>query len=85
MRQLIALLFSLAALWGAEGYKGKSILITLPSPSGFIAAPDKNISVLSHPSDRSLGIAIVPIGYYASEGDQNLTWTAPGKSVPIDL
>ncbi|MDD3597189.1 M23 family metallopeptidase, partial [Sulfuricurvum sp.] len=31
------------------------------------------------------GIAILPIDYYAPTGDQNLTWTAPGKSVPIDL
>jgi len=85
MRLLIGLLFTLAALWGVEGLKGKSVLITLPSPSGFISTPDKNISVLAHPRDRSLGIAILPIDYYTPAGDQNLTWTAPGKSVPIDL
>lgn len=85
MRLLIGLLYSFLALWGVEGYKGKSVLITLPSPAGVLTVADKNLSVLIHPNDRSKGIVILPIDYYALEGEHNLTWTAPGKSTSLDL
>jgi murein DD-endopeptidase MepM/ murein hydrolase activator NlpD len=85
MRLLAGLLGTLLTLWGFEGYRGKSLIVTLPSPSGIVTAPDRNISVVLHPLDRSRGITILPIDYYAPEGEHNLTWNAPGKGFPIDL
>ncbi len=85
MRLFVTLLITFLALWGVEGYRGKSVLITLPSPSGIVVTADKNISVLIHPDDRFRGIAIVPIDYYTPEGGYPLTWIAPGREVPLDL
>ncbi len=85
VRLLVILLLGLLPLLGVEGQKGKSVLLTLPSPAGVVTATDKNISVVIHPLDRSRGIAIVPIDYYAPDAEHNLTWTAPGKNVPIAL
>lgn len=85
MRLMIGLLSTFLALWGGEGYKGKSLVFTLPSPAGIVSTADKNISVLVHPRDRSKGIAIVPIDYYAAEGEHNLTWIAPGSNVLLNL
>ncbi|MFA6628190.1 MAG: M23 family metallopeptidase [Sulfuricurvum sp.] len=85
MRFWIVCFISIVALWGAEGYNGKSLILTLPSPSGVVVTADKNISVLSHPLDKMKGIAIIPIDYYAPESEQNLTWIAPGQEMNITL
>lgn len=87
MRLLISLFVVFLSLWGVEGFNGKSIIITLPSPSGVIVSEEGNISVLAHPTNPHLGIAILPIDYYASMGDQNLTWISPGNrfTFPITL
>jgi len=71
--------------WGNETFNGKSALIVLPLPAGKISVGDTNLSVVAHPRDRTKGIVIVPVDYYASEGDYNITWNAPGKNLPIDL
>lgn len=84
-RLWIGLVLSITLVWGVDGFKGKSILLTLPSPSGVISTSDSNISVLIHPTDRSKGIAIIPIDYYASEGEGNLTWIAPASRSTIPL
>ncbi|MDP2849986.1 MAG: M23 family metallopeptidase [Sulfuricurvum sp.] len=87
MRLLIGLWFGFLMLWGAEGYNGKSLIITLPSPSGIIVTKESNISVLSHPANPQQGYAILPIDYYSPMGESNLTWSAPGKilSFPITI
>jgi hypothetical protein len=85
MRLLFILWFGFLSLVGNEGYNGKSVIITLPSPSGIILSNELNISVLAHPVKKNLGIAILPIDYYAPIGESNLTWIAPGKSLPIPL
>ena len=85
MRLLITLLAAFWTLWGIEGYNGKSLLLTFPSAAGFVSASDGNISVVVHPFDKTKGIAIVPLDYYTAAGDYNLTWVAPGRTVPIDL
>jgi murein DD-endopeptidase MepM/ murein hydrolase activator NlpD len=85
MRLLFILWFGFLSLVGNEGYNGKSVIITLPSPSGIIFSNELNISVLAHPVKKNLGIAILPIDYYAPIGESNLTWIAPGKSLPIPL
>lgn len=85
---LFLLLFSLAvSLTAIEGYNGKTSLILLDSPCGFITLDDKNISVLAHPIDRTRGIALIPIDYYASAGDQNISWITPARtrSVPLHI
>jgi murein DD-endopeptidase MepM/ murein hydrolase activator NlpD len=85
MRLLFILWLGFFPLLGEEGYNGKSIIFTLPSPSGTIIAHDRNLSVLSHPLHKNQGIAILPIDYYSVIGDHNLTWIAPGKILPISL
>lgn len=85
MRLLIGLWFGFLTLWGAEGSNGKSLIITLPSPSGTVIMNDRNISVLLHPDDKTKGFAILPIDYYAPSGDMNLTWAAPGKDTPLAI
>ncbi|MDD2367927.1 MAG: M23 family metallopeptidase [Sulfuricurvum sp.] len=85
MRLLISLFIGFITLWGMEGYNGKSIIITLPSPAGVVSMNDLNISVLSHPLDPSKGIVILPIDYYTPSGEVNLTWISPGKITPLTL
>jgi len=85
MRFWFILLLSVVTLWGIEGYNGKSLVLTLPSPSGMIVTADRNISVLAHPSERTKGIAIIPIDYYAPPSEQNLTWVSPGQEMNITL
>ncbi|MDD5052114.1 MAG: M23 family metallopeptidase [Sulfuricurvum sp.] len=85
MRLLIVFLLSIVTLLGWDGYNGKSLIITLPSPSGTVLMNDLNISVLVHPTDRTKGIAILPVDYYAIPGDINLTWISPGKETPLSL
>jgi murein DD-endopeptidase MepM/ murein hydrolase activator NlpD len=85
MRLLLALLIGFLTLWGVEGHNGKSVIITLPSPSGMIVSDEGNISVLVHPTNSHAGIAILPIDYYAVLGDSNLTWISPGKTASIPL
>lgn len=85
MRLLFILWLGFFSLWGEEGHNGKSIVFTFPSPSGTVIAHDRNLSVLSHPVDKNQGIAILPVDYYSVSGDHNLTWIAPGKTLPIPL
>lgn len=85
MRLLLIFSFLTSLVCAEIGYNGKSILLTLPSPSGIISTHDLNISVLAHPTDKNRGVAILPIDYYASAGDRNLTWIAPGKTVSIPI
>lgn len=85
MRLLISLFIGFLSLWGIEGFNGKSIILTLPSPSGVIVTEEGNISVLAHPANSRLGIAILPIDYYSSAGDRNLTWVSPGNTLTFPL
>lgn len=85
MRLLLGLWFGFLALWSAEGFNGKSLILTLPSPSGTVVTNDRNISVLLHPTDKTKGIAILPIDYYTPAGDINLTWVAPGNGSPLSI
>ncbi len=87
MRLLFMVWFAFLSVWGLEGYNGKSALLTLPSPSGIVSFNDRNISVLLHPTDRSKGIAIVPVDYYTPMQEMNLTWSAPGRNeiIPITI
>ncbi len=85
MRLLFMVLLGVLSVWGLEGYNGKSTLLTLPSPSGIVSFNDRNISVLVHPTDRSKGIAIIPIDYYMPSQEMNLTWTAPGRNETIPI
>ncbi len=85
MRYVFLFLLSCFAALGYDVSNGKSVVLTLPTPSGFISTPDQNISVLLHPTKRNKGIVIVPIDYYALSGEQNLTWHAPGQNISIDL
>lgn len=85
MRFLLILWLGFLALWGAEGFNGKSLIITLPSPSGTVIMSDRNISVLLHPADKTKGIAVVPIDYYTPAGDINLTWIAPGDETSFSI
>lgn len=80
MRLLIGLFMGFVTLWGIDGYNGKSLIITLPSPAGIVSMNELNISVLSHPRDRTKGIVILPIDYYTPSGEANLTWVSPGKT-----
>jgi murein DD-endopeptidase MepM/ murein hydrolase activator NlpD len=80
------LFFSLTfSLFGIDAYNGKTSLIVLDLPSGYLTVGDKNISVLAHPTDRTRGIALVPIDYYAPESDQNVTWVTPAFSRILSL
>lgn len=85
MRLLLGLWFGFLTLWGAEGFNGKSLVITLPSPAGTVIMSDRNVSVVLHPTDKTKGIAILPIDYYTPAGDINLTWVAPGNNEPLSI
>lgn len=85
MRLLLILWFAFLALWSGEGFNGKSLVITLPSPAGTVIMGDRNISVLLHPADKTKGIALIPIDYYTSAGDINITWVAPGNETSLSV
>lgn len=85
MRILLILWFAFLSLWSTEGFNGKSLILTLPSPSGTVTMGDRNISVLLHPADKTKGIAVIPIDYYTSAGDINLTWVAPGDKTSFSI
>lgn len=85
MRLIGIILGFFLSAWGIDGYSGKSLLLTLPSPAGIVSAPDKNISVVAHPLDKSKGIAIIPIDYYTAAKGYNLIWSAPGITFPLQL
>lgn len=85
MRLLIGLWVGFLTLWGVEGYNGKSVVLVFPSPSGIVMTNDRNISVLAHPANPAQGVVILPIDYYAPLGEGNLTWVAPGKTVPLPI
>lgn len=71
--------------WGADIAKGKSLLLTFSTPMGTLMDDERNISILLHPTDRTKGIAILPIDYYAAAGESNLTWKTPAGDVPVAL
>lgn len=75
------------SLFAFEAYNGKTSLIVLESPSGFITVGEKNISVLAHPLNRMQGIALIPVDYYAPEGEQNISWVTPGfeRMIPMHI
>jgi murein DD-endopeptidase MepM/ murein hydrolase activator NlpD len=79
----LTLLFAIA--WGYDIPKGKSLVVTLPSPAGEIVGTEHNISVVIHPSDPGKGMAVIPVDYYAQSGDSNVTWIAPGNQTPIPI
>lgn len=82
--RLLLLFLSLWSLgWGADIAKGKSLLLTFSAPMGYLAAAERNVSVILHPSDRTKGIAILPIDYDAAPGESNLTWVTPAGDVPV--
>lgn len=87
MRPFLLLLSLALSLFGIEAYNGKTSLIILDSPSGFVTVEDKNISVLAHPSDRARGIALIPIDYYTSSGEQNVSWITPAftRTLPLHV
>lgn len=85
MRFFLLFLSLVFPLFGIEAFNGKTSLIVLDSPSGIVSVGDKNISVLAHPSDHSRGIALIPIDYYTPSSEQNITWIAPGKILPLSL
>lgn len=85
MRLLMTLFFTVLTVWGYQAPKGKSLIITLPSPAGTVCLDDRNISVVAHPMDLTKGIVILPIDYYAPSQELNATWISPGKEVLIPL
>lgn len=85
MRSFLFFLSLTLSLFGVEAFNGKTSLIVLDSPSGIISVGDKNISVLAHPNNRTQGIAFLPIDYYAPSSEQNITWSAPGKTTLFPL
>lgn len=85
MHLLITLFIGFLSLWGVDGCNGRSTIIILPSPAGVIVAGQANIAVLSHPSDKSKGIAILPIDYYTPESNTTLIWSAPAGNISIPL
>lgn len=85
IRLLIMLMSALAGVWGFDVSKGKSIVLTLPSAAGTLRCGDINYSIVVHPKDRSKGIVIVPVDYYAPGGESNLTWIAPGGETFLPL
>lgn len=85
MRPFLLFLSLAFSLFGIEAYNGKTSLIILESPSGFVTTGDKNISVLAHPADRARGIALIPIDYHAPSGEQNISWVTPAFARPLPL
>lgn len=85
MRLMLSLWFGFLTLWGVETFNGKSLVLTLPSPSGSVVMHDRNVSVLLHPTDKTKGIVILPMDYYAPAGDINLSWIAPGNTTPFSI
>jgi len=85
MRSFLLFLSLTLSLFAIEAFNGKTSLITLESPSGYIETGDKNISVLMHPVDHSQGIALIPIDYDASFAEENITWVTPAFSRVMPL
>ncbi|MBD3799034.1 MAG: hypothetical protein IE883_03930 [Epsilonproteobacteria bacterium] len=85
MRFLLWMVGVVTLLSGLEGFNGKTLLLTLSSPSGYITMNEHNISVLPHPSLPNQGIAWVPIDYYTTPQEMNLTWHSDLGEVNIPL
>ena len=85
MRWFLMTWLFLLPLFGLEAYKGKSLILTLPSPSGHLSLEGRTISIVPHPSDPTQGMAIFPIDYYAPEGESILSWNAPDIQLSLPL
>ncbi len=87
MRFWFIFLATLLSLWGIEGYNGKSIVIPLSSATGTLLMSERNITILSHPSNPSLGIALIPTDYHTAPQEIKARWvTSFGElEIPIDI
>lgn len=85
MRFVLWMVSIVTLLSGFEGFNGKTLLLTLSHSSGYIAMNEQNISILPHPSLSRQGIAWVPIDYYTSPQEMNLTWHSDLGEVTIPL
>jgi hypothetical protein len=85
MRLVLLVWIAIAAAWGNVVSNGKSILLSVPSPSGILITPDKNLSVVAHPADKKKGMVIWGVDYYTPPAESNLTWIAPGQTLSFPI
>lgn len=87
MRFWFILLTAIVSLWGIEGYNGKSLVLPLSCASGTLFVGDRNISILPHPSNPALGIALIPTDYHTTPQEIKARWiTSFGElEIPIDI
>lgn len=86
LMRLSILLGLLSITLGAfEGYNGKTFLLPLSHPSGYIAMGEKNIAVRPHPIISHQGIALLPIDYYPPSKEMDLIWHSDLGDLSIPL
>jgi len=87
MRFWFVLLATALSLWGIEGYNGKSVVLPLSSSLGTLLMSERNITIIPHPSNPALGIAIIPIDYHTTPQEITPKWVSPlGElEIPINI
>lgn len=87
MRLWVWLLVSFLSVWGIESHNGKSLVLPLSNPTGSLLMSERNITVLPHPSNSSLGIAIIPTDYHTLPQEIKAKWvTSFGElEIPINI
>lgn len=85
MRFWFALLTTILSLWGIDGYNGKSLVLPLSSASGILVMSERNISILPHPVDPTLGIAIIPTDYHTPPQEIKPKWISTFGELEIPI
>ncbi len=85
MHALLIFTILISFVWAHDVYNGQSLIVNLPSPTGFIRTDERTIDVLIHPVNRKQGIAILPIDYHTSSGEKNVTWEKKGESTQFPI
>lgn len=87
MKIFLFMCFSLLSAFAVDVGNGKSLVVILDAPQGVLELPDRNITVLPHPTYPSKGFVIVPIDYHEQPHLIDAQWhnTKDRKSVEINI
>ena len=82
-------IFCLAPAFAVEALNGTTALIQFEKipENALLSYEKKNVPLLSHPSDQSRKIALVPVNYRSEPGEKTLriSWGDKSKTIPIHV
>lgn len=86
MKLLLFLLYlTLTSLLAFDVGNGKSIVVSVNKPTGYIFDNNQTYPIHQHPNSSNLGFAIFPIDYYTHPTLDTLTWVTSDDNLSIEL